>query len=241
METRTEYTVVTIDTLKQQALERDAARKERERQDEVERLARNERNAQMLRDMLHRTAPYSEFFDRGVVDLGGAERESHNYETQIIACFTLPGHAEIQARFVWKEKRDNTSEHWEHEGFLTNKGYEYTYWTDDPEKMWRVREWNGTKYEPETETYCAAYRTVDFKDLGDALVHAERAYRDPADIQREVDDHNHAAAERTMSGSMAAHLEIPLPEPTTAEILLDALKNYIDERIEKKKLSVEFS
>lgn len=227
METKTEYKVVTIDTLKQQARERDAARKEQERQSEAERLVRNERNTQMLRDMLNQTAPYSEFFDRGVVNLGEVEREPHHYATQIIACFLLPEHAEIQARFVWKDGRDRTPERWEHEGFFANKGYEYAYWTDDPEKMWRVKEWTGTKYEPETETYYASYRTVDFRDLGDALLAAERAYRDPADIQREVDDLN----ARQMSGSLAAHLEIPPPEPTAAEILLDALKSYIDERI----------
>lgn len=219
--------IATLEQMKQQARERDAARQERERQAELEQRARIERNTQALRDMLNRTAPYGEFFDRGVVTLDAAEIEPHKYDTQIVAHFALPGHAEMRARFVWEKNDEDIPGQWEHRGFLTNKGYEYSYWTDDPNKMWRVLEWTGTKYEPETETYYASYKEVDFADLGDALWHAERAYRDPADIQREVDDHNRAAAFISPTPPAA-----PAAEPTSMEILMDALKNVIDERVQ---------
>ena len=223
METKTEYKIVTLDDLKFEARGRENARKAQAQQAESAQRDLNESKVRMLTDLLNRTAPYSEFFERGVVTVGYPEREPHNYDVQIIVRFVLPEHAEILARFVFESADRQDPGRWEHKGFMSNKDYG---WTDDPAQMWRVSEWNGTKYDPEAETYYAAYRSWDFKDLGDALLHAERAWRDPDDIQREVDDHNRKAA--LTSQTPDAHTA---PEPTPAEILLNALNSYIDKRV----------
>ena len=228
METKTAYQVVTIDTLKQQARERQEARDA----EELDRLnlqhtLRTARNSS-LTAFLKATQPYAALFASGdPITLGDEEIDSRVNDTQDIVAFRLPHHADVEARFVWEKNGGDIPGHWEHQGFLSKSGYEYSFWSADPKKMWQVREWTGTGYEPDAETAYAKYRRVDFEDLGEALLYAERVYRDPADIQREVDDLN----ARRLTGTTAAHLEIPPPEPTAAESLVSALKRYIDEQI----------
>lgn len=220
----------TLEQLKQAAVARADAANARAQEREASHAAERMRRLDLLCALLGETEPFASLHAASEINIGAQEYSHSNNDYQSVVSFKLPEHAEIQARFVFEsaDRQDpKCTDRWEHKGFLSSRGYEYTYWTDDPEKMWRVSEWTGTRYDQEEDTYYPAYRSVEFEDLGNALLHAERAWRDPAGILREVEDHNRKVALTSQNPDAK-----PAPEPTAAETLLVALERYIYQQIQ---------
>ena len=179
-----------------------------------------------LAEMLKASPVFAPLFLAGTPRCNDAEARA----LDVVVSFQIPGHAELQARFVWEKNDGDIPGYWEHVGFKTNKGYDYAYWVNDPEKMWNVLKFKGITRVDEGEDgwkHRASFESNYFADLGDALLFAERAYRDPVVIERKIAELDAKEADAT------AVADNP-PKPTAAEDLAEALNAFVDERIEQK-------
>lgn len=131
--------------------------------------------------------------------------EAWNDGIKTIVTFQLPFHADIQATYARcvNDHFDKDADKWMpgpwyHEGFDKTERYEgNSYSFPDKTRQWRVVEWTGTQYDPESETYEPTFKNSYFENLGDALLTAERVF--------------------------------VVPEPTTAEKLITALRAFLNE------------
>lgn len=215
----------TIEQLKQDAREREAERMTERKRQEVQAHIDAERSERELRALLAAESPLG---SEATIQLRIGK--NWNGDRKTIVTFQLPFHADIQATYARNLNGhfDKDTDRWipgpwHHEGFDKAEQYqEHSYNSPDKKRQWRIAEWNGTEYDPETETYAPAFRQLYFENLGDALLAAERAFVAQEDIDREVKD---------MNARQVAKVEAKSDEPeiTTGAQLLALLKQFVAE------------
>lgn len=208
----------TLNDLKQVALMREQEREAAALDAIYARNAENARRNASLLGFIQKTEPFSALAMNAHMTTS-EDIYSNGPGAVVVVTFDNPAYANIDARFRFNN-RDLT---WEHVGFATNAGFEYSYWRDDPEKMYLVRAFDRIEWESESEEYYARYTTTYFADIGDALLAAERAFVDPQQIAKKLAEVNATKA----FTSPVAVTEPPAPEPTTEEIFISSLKDLI--------------
>lgn len=201
----------TIDELKQEALARE------QKQADAVRAAKAENLAQIfgLREWLVDEYPFG--------GLAGEIQKVGMGEFYVV--FELSGHARFGARF-------NVHKHGREAWVLAPLNGD---WRD--RNRWRVYEWSGT-WCNEDNVWQAKHQLTPFEDLGEALLAAERAFVEPAVIEQKIADANARQAAKQANEDA---LSTMAPEPTTAEIALDALKQLIGELVDQRLNERQYS
>lgn len=176
----------TIAELKQIALDREAARDAGIRAQADEEA----KSIEMLTRLLPTVTPVGAFpFD--ISPWHGGKNAIY---------FHIPGHAVLMATFDYNR----------HDGTWTQRSI------DDTRAKWRVRAFDRIDWDGEDECYRPNYRSEDFGDLGEALLAAERAFVDPAQIEQQVSQANATKA--------TAYPETQTP-PTLEQVVSDMRKD----------------
>lgn len=222
----------TIEQLKQEAREREEEHEAKLMEAEHHRIYEITRRNEALLEFLR---------SESTLGYGTDPRIGYDNGNDVVVTFHLSEHAQLQARYAFKT-HDRYSEEaerwvpgpWYHEGFDKREylaGDEFM--SPDPKKLWRVLQYTGVKLNTgggdDDGTYYATYKALEFLELGDALLAAERLYVPQEEIERQIQDAN--AHQKALADADEA--ETPLPNASQA--LLSALTDYIicclDERV----------
>lgn len=199
----------TIQELKQLALEREQARIAAQRKDEENQQLARQRHERALMDFINNESPLGMNARIILPEYVGDD---------VTVSFRLEEHTKISARYVWNHYPH--SDQWQHIGFDSLKHYcGYADHVPDAQKMWRVDAYTDVSFEHEDSCYRPKYTPFYCAELGDALLIAERT-----NAPTEISEENAAEMNSRRKDEPAAQ---PIPDPTTEEKFMTALKDLI--------------